>query len=386
MNHALRIGFAFLLSIAAIPAMAEAPKLDLSTWQHIPVLHKGRVMPLDTFARVSAETICDRVNPTLEFDGQKRGGRAELPMSLFPADQVLVRLSQSGQEAGFQVDTFEYEAALENPPPDADGETLFIESREASPEVGIALAGWTCRAADGDFCIAIVATNRAPRAVAFTASATCLGIGQEAGPAVRSMTASVPPGETGRFDLRLGFPGAGENRIALTITNDAGQGVFRGTSMLRVGLLEDASYGFWLADEGGVTAWWCESGWKVGRDRVAPVPARMGERRAIEIAAARNEFEAVQLVLRPDRETTLLETPAVTLRDERGDSSPIEVRFDEVAYVHVTQPTDASCVRGWYPDPLPPLKTPLKLAAHRNQPLWITIRVPESARAGSPGQ
>jgi len=317
-----------------------------------------------------------------EFDGQKRGGRADLPKSLLPADHVFVRLSQSGQEGGFQVDTFEYEAALRNPPPDAEGQTLFLESREASSDIGIALAGLTCRAADGGFRVEIVATNRASRAVNLTASATCLGIGQEAGQTVRSMTASVPPGETGRFDVRLALPGAGDNRIALTITNDAGQSVFRGTSMLRVGLLEDASYGSWLANEGGVTAWWCESGWKVGRDRVAPVPAPMGERRAIEIAAARNEFEAVQLVLRPDRDATLLEIPAVTLRDGHGDTSPIEVRFDEVAYVHVTQPTDASCVRGWYPDPLPPLKTPLKLAAHRNQPLWITVRVPESARAG----
>ncbi|HOY60852.1 MAG TPA: hypothetical protein PK640_22240, partial [Verrucomicrobiota bacterium] len=72
-----------------------------------------------------------------EFDGQKLGGRADLPQSLLPADQVFVRLSQSGQGGGFQVDTFEYEAALRNPPPDAEGQTLFVESREASPDVGI---------------------------------------------------------------------------------------------------------------------------------------------------------------------------------------------------------------------------------------------------------
>jgi ABC-type transport system involved in cytochrome c biogenesis permease subunit len=72
MNQALRIGIVILLSMVAAPAIAEEPKLNLSTWQHIPVLHRGRVMPLDTFARVSAEAICDRVNPTLEFDGQQR--------------------------------------------------------------------------------------------------------------------------------------------------------------------------------------------------------------------------------------------------------------------------------------------------------------------------
>ena len=67
--------------------------------------------------------------PVAEFNGEKRGGRADLPAALFPADQVYVRLGQRGQGAGFQVDTFEYEATLQNPPPEAEGQTLFVESQ-----------------------------------------------------------------------------------------------------------------------------------------------------------------------------------------------------------------------------------------------------------------
>jgi len=320
--------------------------------------------------------------PVAEFNGEKRGGRAELPKSLFPSDGVFVRFSQPGQGAGFQVDTFEYEATLQNPPQDAEGQTLFIESRESSRDLGVALGRWTPRAADGGHRVELTATNNTSRPVTLTAAAACVGIGLDSSPSVRPATVSVPAGQVGRLDLPIARPAAGEHRIVLTITNDAGQSVFRGTSALRVGLLDDASYGYWLDRTEGLTAWWCESGWKVGRDRAAPVPARMGERRLIEVAAARNEFEAVQLVLRSDRETALLEAPRVSLRDDRGNPSPIEVRFDEVAYVHVTQPTDATCVRGWYPDPLPPLKTPLNLTANRNQPLWITFRVPAAARAG----
>lgn len=50
-------------------ARADEPKLDLSAWQHIPVLHGGRIMPLDTFARGAVDIICDRNNPTLSLSG-----------------------------------------------------------------------------------------------------------------------------------------------------------------------------------------------------------------------------------------------------------------------------------------------------------------------------
>ena len=53
-----------------------------------------------------------------------------------------------------------------------------------------------------------------------------------------------------------------------------------------------------------------------------------------------------------------------------------------MAYVQVTQPTDASCLPGSYPDPLPPLRPPLKLAAYRNQPLWLTFHVSRDAAPG----
>ncbi len=44
---------------------ADSAQLDWSTWRHIPVLHHGRIMPLDTFARQAVEIICDRENPKL---------------------------------------------------------------------------------------------------------------------------------------------------------------------------------------------------------------------------------------------------------------------------------------------------------------------------------
>lgn len=46
-----------------------AEKLDLSSWERLPVLENGRLMPIDTFARTTAEAICDRQKPELGLRG-----------------------------------------------------------------------------------------------------------------------------------------------------------------------------------------------------------------------------------------------------------------------------------------------------------------------------
>jgi ABC-type transport system involved in cytochrome c biogenesis permease subunit len=58
-----------LLVVALVPAAASAGdrsgELDWSTWQHLPVFHNGRMMPLNTFAHMAVETITGRPNPRL---------------------------------------------------------------------------------------------------------------------------------------------------------------------------------------------------------------------------------------------------------------------------------------------------------------------------------
>jgi hypothetical protein len=50
--------------------------------------------------------------------------------------------------------------------------------------------------------------------------------------------------------------------------------------------------------------------------------------------------------------------------------------------VPVEYPTDTLGAIDDYPDPLPPLQTPLTLAAGQNQPLWLTVYVPYGTPAG----
>ena len=156
--------------------------------------------------------------------------------------------------------------------------------------------------------------------------------------------------------------------------------VARGDSLTN-SFLEDTRPGHALAGNQDLGVWWCESGWKIGRDRALPAKPR-AKPGPVTVSAARGEFEAVQVVLRPARDGRLLAAEVGPWRRRHGRAEPIETRLAEVAYVHVTHPTDPTCVAGWYPDPLPPLRLPLELKGGANQPLWLTFHVPLTADAG----
>lgn len=107
-----------------------------------------------------------------------------------------------------------------------------------------------------------------------------------------------------------------------------------------------------------------------------------GSLKAVTVSAAKGEYEAVQVVLHPEGDGQLLSAEISPLRGRWGRSASISARVDEVAYVQVTKPTDKTCAPGWYPDPLPPLRTPLTLRAGQNQPLWLTFHIARDTRAG----
>ena len=70
-------------------------------------------------------------------------------------------------------------------------------------------------------------------------------------------------------------------------------------------VLNDTRGGHWLAQTKGLGVWWCESGWKVGRDRALPENA-WPKPEPVSVSAARGEFEPVQVILRPEQDSQLL--------------------------------------------------------------------------------
>jgi hypothetical protein len=130
---------------------------------------------------------------------------------------------------------------------------------------------------------------------------------------------------------------------------------------------------------GDVQVWWCEATWKVAQQRPAPQNAAS----AATLSAARNDFEAVQVVLRPPKGLRQLTAAASAFEGADGAVIPARnVQVLRVYYHFVQRPTDRTGTRDWWPDALPPLDKPLDLAAEKNQPLWVLVHVPQDAKAG----
>jgi Glycoside hydrolase 123, catalytic domain/Glycoside hydrolase 123 N-terminal domain len=145
-------------------------------------------------------------------------------------------------------------------------------------------------------------------------------------------------------------------------------------------ILFDTSYGRRLpGSTDDVTLWWASSGWKVARTRPAP---RKSDK-AVRISCAGNEWDAAQLVVSPSTALSGFLATAGNLVGPDGAAIAAEnVEVLRVRYVNVQQPTDRSGAVAPWPDPLPPFKGPIDIAANENQPLWIRVYVPRGTPPG----
>jgi hypothetical protein len=314
-----------------------------------------------------------------EFDGLKRGGLVDLPAELFPAAQVYVRLSQVGAGEGFQVDTYEYQAPLEGTWPALIGHTDFLELRQSDPHLPVTLDRLTRGDADALPRLEVAVGNHTGEPQTVTAEWTD---GRE--PVMwrgAERTPLAAHAET-RFRFQPTELGAGEWDLRFRLRTGLDRARFEARLPWRVSFLEDASFGYRLAGSSGLNAWWCESGWKIGRTRSLPPVVRGQSRGRIRVSAARGEYEAVQVVLRPREEAVLTSAKVTAFQRGSDRSSPLRVDLAEVAYVNITRPTDGTGTRGWHPDPLPHLALPLPLQANQNQPLWLTFEVLPQAQPG----
>ncbi len=142
----------------------------------------------------------------------------------------------------------------------------------------------------------------------------------------------------------------------------------------------DASYGSLLPGPAGSAVWWCEATYKVGRQRATPT--RTND--AVEISAARNEYEPFQIVLRPEATWSNLTVSVSDLVLAGGGFAigATNVEACLVEYVPVTMLSDYTCATGPHPDPLLPIRGFFDVAGGSNQPVWFTVHVPKDAPAG----
>ncbi len=105
-------------------------------------------------------------------------------------------------------------------------------------------------------------------------------------------------------------------------------------------------YGYLLpaASSPEATVWWCESGWKVGRDNDRLPQSQSG---SLQMAAPGGDWEAVQLVLRPKGPMKLLGASATDLAGPDGHRiAASNIRVLRVFYHWVEHPTDSTGIAG----------------------------------------
>ena len=311
-----------------------------------------------------------------------RAGIWQIPSSFYPSVNIFVRLKCVDKDANFQVNSFEYNAGLASAIPDCFGETYFMDviARNADTEFFLRhvdleqkMNKWRV-----DFDIAYKGTNKHER---LTVQCYSKVTGKPEQFSINLKEDKDGKRVSALQSVYFNVSESSQDALTILLKDEAGKVLFTGLIEVNTGVLNDPRPGYWLSENKDVVIWWCESGWKIGRNRGAPQKTS-GSPTPIRISCSRNEYESAQVILTPLTEGELLSASAEFLPS--GDSPPaVFVSFYEVAYVPVITPTDSSTMRGLYPDPLPPLKTPLKLAAHNNQPIWITVKVSEQAIPGN---
>ena len=134
---------------------------------------------------------------------------------------------------------------------------------------------------------------------------------------------------------------------------------------------------FRLPSPAGATLWTATTMDKVLREAAPPEATAP----AIQIHAARNEYEPFQLIVRSDADAMV----SVSVSDFSGPGPLPAVTLHRVDYVNIAAPSDPGAIlSGQMPDPLVPIAfgTPVAVSAASNQPLWFTAQVPADAVAG----
>ena len=125
--------------------------------------------------------------------------------------------------------------------------------------------------------------------------------------------------------------------------------------------------------------WYAPGTEKVMRGGALP-PVRHN---VVHVALARNEYEPVQIVLRPRTDLNRLEATLDPVCGKNGAILPAEsVSINAEGYVEVKTISDYFGSVAPWPDPLPPLAKSFDAKGGENTPLWITVFAPKNQPAG----
>jgi hypothetical protein len=299
------------------------------------------------------------------------GMKAELPAALFPAEAVYVRM-RGTKACALQIGGYTYQGAADGEAVTFVGSTRYMETESRRAKLKVQVLGLGTAEPGGDNFAELRVQNTA--GAAFASEARVLF--SRPGESVRTnaMAVTVPAG--GAFELRVPYeaPGVGVWQMTVEL-GDA----FTARSAVRVPEFYDDSYGELIpVNNPKLNLWRASSGWKIPQQRTLPRKIA----KSLAVRMAKNEWEALQLVVAPNVALTNLQVAASELMYGKNKIPRENVEVLRVGYVPVTKKTDKTGLLAEWPDPLLPQSRPFTLEAGKSQPFWIRVKAPKEVPAG----
>ncbi|MBN2290924.1 MAG: hypothetical protein JXM70_00780, partial [Pirellulales bacterium] len=311
----------------------------------------------------------------------EKAGEAHLvPADLLPAKELFIRFKGATHDTSLQIDRVEFQGKLDGQPVDCEGQTLFADMEEAGKDLEIDEMSLGKSDFSGETTIKVQVRNKTEKAatVSVAAKVSIDGSSKKVPQPTASPTRTeIPAGKTAEYSIVV--PSRASGKYLLSLDCSAQSCVSTGCKLsFSVPEYYRSDYGK-LISGGPNAVWWCKATHKIPPKRSAPEEKST----TAKLSAARNDFEAVQIVVRPEKVLKNLTATIEPLVGPGGaEIGDADLQVLRVYYHMVKNPTDRTGVRDRWPDALPPLDKPIDVPAGENQPLWILVHVRKNAKAG----
>ncbi len=303
-------------------------------------------------------------------------GKVQIPADMLPTSALWVRLcndtTDNSKPVFFQVSRYEYSANIDGAPLQAVGRTAAMTVLGEDPAIDVQpLVSDSLKPV-----FAVKLSNLGNKKVELSPELS-IRLGAQSEKKSTATPVKLPPGKTAEVSLPYETPDPGNYALEFSLGKNSAT---RLATTVYQPILNATNYGELLKSPSpGVGLWWASSGWKVSKTR--PLPKAKSQ--AIRISVAGNEAESAQFVVRPEKALTGLTATAGELRTESGALLPADaVEVLRVGYVNVEIASDETGGTGNWPDPLPPFKGGVSVAAGENQPLWVRVKAPANTAPG----
>ncbi len=294
-----------------------------------------------------------------------------LPSALYPSEVIYLRLKAEGLAANFQIFQYDYQTQIRESIPGFVGSTQWADVLESSDQMAIRMESIGSSGADGVSPAVIQLENKSNQEQTYEVQI-------ESERKVEMKVVTLAAKSSKKIELQIDDPEITAEKKTVTVKRRGDrQAAFRARADIQIPYIQRSDYGQLLGKDKTAAVWWTDGMRKIGQDRPAPGTPISPE---IDLSAAKNEYEPVQLVIRPRETLANVSVKLSPLQHANGGTLQTDILM--VEYVFIQHPTDGTGLMEWWPDPLPSMPKTFTVQAGKNQPLWMLIHVPADAQPG----